>query len=107
MHFTKKDCRVEACYFDGKLIGERGDDGKVIPRTCPNWFPALARQCMPTPNALPGELFETDAGLHVVVSPGHSTLVEPHTYIVRGDNGELEFHPAAVFEANFEPEAVA
>lgn len=63
--------RVEAALFDGELVGEPGDDGKVRPRTCPEWFPAVVEES--------SRSFTDDDPMYAILGTPHGLKIKTPT----------------------------
>lgn len=94
---------IEAVLYDGELIGNPGPNGKVIPGTCPAWFPAVLRETHPDNIwAGPGEIFYAGDELRFGTPDGGVTI-KPGDWIVLGLDGEMHIHGPGAFAMNYEP----
>lgn len=102
MKYRKKPIVIEAAFFDGDLVGEPDGNGKVVPRTCPAWFPAVLRETHPDNTwARPGEVFS--AGDKICIGTMEGTLIaSPGDWIIRGVKDDIYPVKPDLFAATYE-----
>lgn len=101
---------VDAAYYDGKLVGQRDPvSGRVVPGTCPAWFPAVSLECASVSEALravdrqPGKV-AVEGGHLYVGTPGGVTIVSPGNMVYGwSDTSVLRTMRREAFEQAYEP----
>lgn len=111
--FRSRPVEIEAALFDGQRVGEPdpANPGKVLARTCPEWFPAVIQQRAPGgPDWKHGSVSCMGDKVYLanLFGPDVCTnTVFPGNMIVRMPNGDLEPCTWDDFHAQFEPEPFA
>lgn len=105
--FRKKPVVIDAALFDGEYVGRPvagwGNPGKVQPRTCPEWFPAVVQETTPDgPDWGAGSVCSMGDKLYIGTLEGTMT-VSPGDWIIRGVKGELYPCKPDIFFATYEP----
>jgi hypothetical protein len=93
LKYQKKPVVIEAALWNGRHLGDVDDNGRVIPRTRPPWFPAITRDVTGQglaflTNAKPGEVY-SEADRLLIVTPEGVMTASPGDWIIRGVVGEL------------------
>lgn len=76
----------EAAFYDGSLVGEPDGNGGVVPKTCPEWFPAVVPEVHPENTwAGAGQVFYAGNELRIGDKDGGATI-NPGSYIIYKNN---------------------
>lgn len=76
----------EAAFYDGNLVGEPDGNGGVVPKTCPEWFPAVVSEVHPENKwAGEGQVFYAGNELRIGNKDGGETI-KPGSYIIYKNN---------------------
>lgn len=106
--FRKRPVVIEAALFDGHLVGDLNPvTGKVIPGTCPYWFPAVTQDVSSkvlaeAKAAEPGHVVGSGERLYIGTLEG-TMCASPGDWIIFGVNGELYPCKPDVFAKTYEP----
>ena len=101
MRFQKKPVVVEAAYFDGELVGMTDRTGKrVVPNTCPDWFPAVVPERDDAAELAAGDVAWMGGALCIGTLEGNHRAA-PGDWIICGIKGELYPCKPDIFEATY------
>lgn len=94
---------VEAALYDGQLVGDPDParPGKVIPGTCPEWFPAVIEEKGPHDHDWkPGSICTLGGKIYIATEDATYT-VKAGGWFLRGPSGRIYTMSSQQFERQF------